>query len=94
MAKTLVVVLTCDRCVTEGREGAEGTESVSFGYDGFSYSLDPFVRPRRGVPEHGSVYDQLVKRAQPCERTTARPEKPFIGRHCQRASSGSVDSGS
>lgn len=40
MAKTLVVMLTCDRCAAEGEDETEGTESVSFGYDGFSYSLD------------------------------------------------------
>lgn len=40
MAKTLIVKLTCDRCTAEGKEGVEGTESVSLGYDGFGYGLD------------------------------------------------------
>lgn len=40
MAKTLVVVLTCDRCAAEGKEEAAGTDSVSFAFDGFNYNLD------------------------------------------------------
>lgn len=40
MAKTLVVVLTCDRCAAEGKEETTGTDSVSFAFDGFSYNLD------------------------------------------------------
>lgn len=40
MAKTLIVQLTCDRCKAETGENVEGAESVSFGYDGYSYALD------------------------------------------------------
>lgn len=40
MAKTLIVQLTCDRCKAEKGENVDGTESVSFGYDGYSYALD------------------------------------------------------
>ena len=40
MAKTLIVQLTCDRCKAEKDENVDGTESVSFSYDGYAYSLD------------------------------------------------------
>jgi len=40
MAKTLIVQLTCDRCKAETGETVEGSETTSFGYDGYSYSLD------------------------------------------------------
>jgi hypothetical protein len=40
MAKTLIVQLTCDRCKAEKDENVDGTESVSFTYDGYAYSLD------------------------------------------------------
>jgi hypothetical protein len=40
MAKTLIVQLTCDRCKAEKGENVDGAETVSFGFDGYSYSLD------------------------------------------------------
>jgi len=40
MAKTLIVQLTCDRCKAETGETVEGSETTTFGYDGYSYSLD------------------------------------------------------
>jgi hypothetical protein len=40
MAKTLIVQLTCDRCKAQTGEAINGAETVSFGYDGFSYSID------------------------------------------------------
>ncbi len=40
MAKTLIVQLTCDRCKVETGETVEGSETTTFGYDGYSYSLD------------------------------------------------------
>jgi len=40
MAKTLIVQLTCDRCKAETGNNVDGTETVAFGYDGYSYSLD------------------------------------------------------
>lgn len=40
MAKTLIVQLTCDRCKAESGTTVEGSESVAFGYDGYSYSVD------------------------------------------------------
>ena len=40
MAKTLIVQLTCDRCKAERGENVEGAETVSFGFDGYEYSLD------------------------------------------------------
>jgi len=40
MAKTLIVQLTCDRCKAETGGNVEGSETVTFGYDGYSYSLD------------------------------------------------------
>jgi hypothetical protein len=40
MAKTLIVQLTCDRCKAEKGENVDGTETVTFGFDGYDYSLD------------------------------------------------------
>lgn len=40
MAKTLIVQLTCDRCKAERGENVDGAQTVSFGYDGYDYSLD------------------------------------------------------
>jgi hypothetical protein len=40
MAKTLIVQLTCDRCKAEKGENVEGAETVTFGFDGYDYSLD------------------------------------------------------
>jgi hypothetical protein len=40
LAKTLIVQLTCDRCKAEKGENVDGTETVTFGFDGYDYSLD------------------------------------------------------
>jgi hypothetical protein len=40
MAKTLIVQLTCDRCKAETGENVDGAQTVSFGFDGYDYSLD------------------------------------------------------
>jgi hypothetical protein len=40
MAKTLIVQLTCDRCKAEKGDNVDGAETVSFGFDGYDYSLD------------------------------------------------------
>ena len=40
MAKTLIVQLTCDRCKAEKGENVDGAETVTFGFDGYDYSLD------------------------------------------------------
>ena len=40
MAKTLIVQLTCDRCKAEKGENVDGAQTVSFGFDGYDYSLD------------------------------------------------------
>ena len=40
MAKTLIVQLTCDRCKAERGENVDGAQTVSFGFDGYDYSLD------------------------------------------------------
>ena len=40
MAKTLIVQLTCDRCKAEKGESVEGEETVTFGSEGYVYSLD------------------------------------------------------
>lgn len=40
MAKTLIVQLTCDRCKAEKGENIDGAETVTFGFDGYDYSLD------------------------------------------------------
>ena len=40
MAKTLIVQLTCDRCKAEKGDNVDGAETVTFGFDGYDYSLD------------------------------------------------------
>jgi hypothetical protein len=40
MAKTLIVQLTCDRCKAERGENVDGAQTVTFGFDGYDYSLD------------------------------------------------------
>lgn len=40
MAKTVVVMLVCDRCAAEGIADSPGEEEVSLSYDGFTYTLD------------------------------------------------------
>ena len=40
MAKTLIVQLPCDRCKAEKGENVDGAETVTFGFDGYDYSLD------------------------------------------------------
>lgn len=55
MAKTTVTVITCDRCHSESGTDVEGSESVSFGYDGYSYSLD-FCSP------HAEDFHESVQR--------------------------------
>lgn len=40
MAKTLIVQLTCDRCKAEKGENVDGAQTVTFGYEGYDYSLD------------------------------------------------------
>ena len=40
MAKTLIVQLTCDRCKAEKGENVDGSQTVTFGYEGYDYSLD------------------------------------------------------
>jgi hypothetical protein len=40
VVKTTVTVLTCDQCTAETGEDVEAEESVEFGYDGYSYTLD------------------------------------------------------
>jgi hypothetical protein len=40
MAKTLIVQLTCDRCKAEKGDNVDGAETLTFGFDGYDYSLD------------------------------------------------------
>jgi hypothetical protein len=40
MAKTLIVQLTCDRCKAERGENVDGAQTVTFGFEGYDYSLD------------------------------------------------------
>jgi len=40
MAKTVIVALRCDRCKADKDEDVDDTESVSFAYEDYSYSLD------------------------------------------------------
>ena len=53
MAKTLIVQLTCDRCKAETGENVDGAETVSFGFDGYDYSLD--LCKEHAADFHGTV---------------------------------------
>ena len=55
MAKTLIVQLTCDRCKAENGENVEGSQTVTFGYDGYDYSLDL-------CQEHSDDFHNTVQR--------------------------------
>ena len=54
MAKTLIVQLTCDRCKAEKGENVDGAETVTFGFDGYEYSLDL-------CKEHGGDFHNTVQ---------------------------------
>ena len=54
MAKTLIVQLTCDRCKAEKGENVDGAETVTFGFDGYDYSLDL-------CKEHGQDFHNTVQ---------------------------------
>ena len=54
MAKTLIVQLTCDRCKAEKGENVDGAETVSFGFDGYDYSLDL-------CKDHGSDFHNTLQ---------------------------------
>jgi len=54
MAKTLIVQLTCDRCKAEKGENVEGAETVTFGFDGYDYSLDLCT-------EHGEEFHNTMQ---------------------------------
>ena len=53
MAKTHIVQLTSDRCKAETGENVDGTETVSFGFDGYEYSLD--LCKEHAADFHGTV---------------------------------------
>jgi len=53
LAKTLIVQLTCDRCKAEKGENVDGAETVSFGFDGYDYSLDLFKE--QGADFHNTL---------------------------------------
>ena len=54
MAKTLIVQLTCDRCKAEKGENVDGAETVTFGFDGYDYSLDL-------CKEHGEEFHDTMQ---------------------------------
>ncbi len=58
MAKSIIVKITCDRCKTEGNEGVDGSESVSFAYDGYSYGLD--LCPNHAEEFHNTIQDLIA----------------------------------
>ena len=70
MAKTLIVQLTCDRCKAERAENVEGAETVSFGFDGYDYSLDL-------CKEHASDFHDTVQGfiGWSSDRTRVRTER-------------------
>jgi hypothetical protein len=83
MAKTLIVQLTCDRCKAEKGENVDGAETVTFGFDGYEYSLDL-------CKEHaGDFHDTLQGLiGWSSDRTRARADRRA------RRSSGSDDASS
>ena len=46
--------LTCDRCKAEKGENVDGAETVSFGFDGYDYSLDL-------CKEHGADFHNTLQ---------------------------------
>jgi hypothetical protein len=58
MAKSIIVKITCDRCKSEGNELVDGTESVSFAYDGYSYGLDLCVTHAEEF--HSTIQDLIT----------------------------------
>ena len=83
MAKTLIVQLTCDRCKAEKGENVDGAETVSFGFDGYDYSLDL-------CKEHGADFHNTV---QGLISWSSDRTRSGGGRRTRRAAS-SEDSGS
>jgi hypothetical protein len=83
MAKTLIVQLTCDRCKAERGENVEGAETVTFGFDGYDYSLDL-------CKEHAEDFHNTVQGliGWSSDRTRAGGD-----RRSRRASSSSSDDG-
>lgn len=74
MAKTLIVQLTCDRCKAESATTTEGKESVSFGYDGYSYSLD--LCAPHAEEFHGTVQSLIGWSSDRSRLAGARRGKP------------------
>ncbi len=81
MAKTLIVQLTCDRCKAEKGENVDGSQTVSFGFDGYDYSLDL-------CQEHAEDFHNTV---QGPTRWSSDRARPGAGRRTRRA--GSSDDG-
>ena len=81
MAKTLIVQLTCDRCKAERGENVDGAETVTFGFDGYDYSLDL-------CKEHGEDFHNTMQGliSWSSDRTRAAGD-----RRARRSSSSSDD---
>lgn len=77
MAKTLIVQLTCDRCKAEKSDTVEGTETVSFAFDGYTYSLDL-------CKEHGEDFHNTIQGLM----SAASDRTRLAGQRPRRAASG------
>jgi hypothetical protein len=57
VAKTTVTLLTCDQCKAETGEEIEAKESVAFGYDSYSHTLD--LCPPHAESFHATVQSMV-----------------------------------
>jgi hypothetical protein len=83
LAKTLIVQLTCDRCKAEKGENVDGAETVSFGFDGYDYSLDL-------CKEHGEDFHNTM---QGLIGWSSDRTRSGGGRRARRAASAGDDGG-
>lgn len=83
MAKTLVVMLTCDRCAAEGTE-SEGSDSVTFGFDGFSYGADL-------CSEHAEEFHNTVQAMISWTSERSRPSGQRRTRRSAQSEAGDTD---
>ncbi|HEV2809936.1 MAG TPA: Lsr2 family protein [Acidimicrobiales bacterium] len=74
MAKTTVTLLTCDQCKAETGEEIEAEETVAFGYDGYSYTLD--LCPPHAESFHATVQTMTGWSSERTRAGTGRRTRP------------------
>lgn len=86
MAKTLIVQLTCDRCKAEKGENVDGAQTVTFGFDGYDYSLDL-------CSEHSDDFHNTVQRFISWSSDRTRSGTPRRSRRATGDESGTAGNG-